>query len=84
MNKEEKQEIIDSLNLSMISSSIPVYIKRAIQDTASHGSMTWVHQLPLTGPAYGLTVEYRLCPDGSLQMEMRNSDGSPFWRGTFR
>jgi hypothetical protein len=75
--------IIKSLGASVIPSSIPGWAGHQIRETAKHGAFVWVYTVPtMAGTCFQFQV--RLNPDGTMDLEMRDTNASPFWRGTFR
>jgi hypothetical protein len=76
------EAIVRRLGASVIPSSFPAHIGELLRETARFGSYQYVHMLP--GGAHSLSVQYVINPDGTLNMEFQEPNGSPFWRGTFR
>jgi hypothetical protein len=75
--------VVEKLGASVIPSSFPAYVGKQIRQAAAHGGCMWVHTIPMGG-AMCLLAEYRLNPDGTLNLEFKDSNGCIFWRGTFR
>ena len=75
--------IVERLSASVIPSSFPAEIGDWIRDACKHGAMLWRHTIPMSGPT-ALFAEYRVNPDGTLNLELQDTNGCPFWRGTFR
>ena len=74
--------IVERLNGPMISSSIPADIGAWIRKTAEHGSFWWQFSIPMTG-ATCIGTHWKLHPDGTMGLELTDSNGRIFWRGTF-
>jgi hypothetical protein len=76
--------IVATLGQSVIPSSIPAAIGEWIKKTSEHRSWEWTHVIPMQPPGSGLALWWRFNPDGTINMEMRDTAGWIFWRGTFR
>jgi hypothetical protein len=74
--------VVEQLGASVISSSFPAHIGELLRETAQYGSYQYVHMLP--GGARSLCVQYVINPDGTLNLEFQEPNGTAFWRGTFR
>jgi hypothetical protein len=75
--------IVERLSASVIPSSFPARIGEQIRQACGYGGSLYRHIIPLGGPVM-LCAEYRMNPDGTLQLEFQDTSGQPFWRGTFR
>lgn len=75
--------ITEKLRGSAICSSIPAEIGEWIREATKHGARRYSHTLPMAGPT-AMFIEYQYNPDGTLNMEFRDTNGCPFWNGTFR
>lgn len=76
--------VVEELGASVIPSSLPAHIGAWIRATATHNALLWVHTIPMNPPGNAMIQEWRLNPDGTLNLELRDSSGQTFWRGTFR
>lgn len=76
--------VVEKLRGSVISSSFPAKVGGWIRQTAEHHTLLWTHTIPMNPPGTCLLTDWRLNPDGTLQLELRDSTGLTFWRGTFR
>lgn len=75
--------VAERLSESVIPSSFPAAVGDWIREACKHGAVLWIHTLPMNGPT-AITTEYRMNPDGTLNLEFRDTRGCTFWRGTFR
>ena len=75
--------IVEKLAASVIPSSIPAEIGQLIRDACKHGGSMYRHVIPLAGPM-AIFANYRMNPDGTLNFELQDTNGCPFWHGTFR
>jgi hypothetical protein len=80
---ELADKVVSRLNGSVISSAFPAFIGRYIQNTLAGHSMMWSHWLQLRGPD-GIQATYIFEVDGVMRLELADSSGCIFWRGTFR
>jgi hypothetical protein len=76
--------VVKELRGSVISSSFPAEIGGWIRQTAEHHALLWTHTIPMRPSGTCILTDWRLNPDGTLQLELRDSNGMTFWRGTFR
>jgi hypothetical protein len=76
--------VIDKLSASVIPSSFPPEIGEWIAGTARYSSLLWTHTIPMNPPGTCMLTDWKLNPDGTMQLELRDSSGFTFWRGTFR
>jgi hypothetical protein len=81
--KELAAALAAEIGSSVIPSSFPAEIGDWIRDAVKHGGHIYRHMIPLGGPI-ALFADYRLNPDGTLNLEFQDTNGAPFWRGTFR
>ena len=77
------EKIVKRLSASVIPSALPAWAGDWIREVAKHGSYVWSYTIPM-GAGTCMGVFSRLNPDGSLHMEFHDTNGCPFWRGTFR
>lgn len=75
--------VIKGLGQSVIPSVIPAYIGDMIRDVTKHDQLKWRHSIPLAG-AMCICVDWTLNADGTVNLELQDSYGQSFWRGTFR
>lgn len=75
--------ITERLSASVISSVFPAFIGEQIREAHQAGGRVMSHVIPLKGPV-ALFAHYRFNPDGTINMEFRDTAGRPFWEGTFR
>jgi hypothetical protein len=75
--------IVEKLSASVIPSSLPAHIGDWVRRTAKHNSMLWCFSIPMAD-ATALLTDWQLNPDGTIQLELRDTNGQRFWRGTFR
>ena len=75
--------ITEKLGQSVISSAIPAGIGDCIREACEHGAVLWRHTIPMPGPV-ALFAEYRFNPDGTLILQLQDTNGRMFWSGTFR
>ena len=76
-------KVAERLSASVIPSSFPAEIGDWIRETTEHGGCVYRHMIPMRGPT-AMFADYRINPDGTLNMELQDTNGCPFWRGTFR
>jgi hypothetical protein len=75
--------IVDRLTSSVIPSSFPAEVGEWIREAHKHGASLYRHMIPMGGPT-AMFADYRVNPDGTLNLEFQDTNGCPFWRGTFR
>jgi hypothetical protein len=75
--------VVAELGGPVISSSIPAEIGQWLRDTAKHGSLIWRFSIPMTG-ATAMLTDWSLNPDGTITLELQDTNARTFWRGTFR
>lgn len=75
--------IVDRLSASVIPSSFPAEIGDWIRRSYQDGARIWRHVIPMNGPTC-ICADYRFNPDGTFQLELQDTNGRCFWRGTFR
>jgi hypothetical protein len=75
--------IVERLTASVIPSSFPAEIGDWIREASEHGARLYRHVIPMTGPT-AIFADWRIQPDGCLMLELQDTNGCPFWRGTFR
>jgi hypothetical protein len=75
--------IVEKLGASVIPSSIPAEIGEWIRRTAEHNSYVWRFSIPMAG-ATCMCTDWTLNPDGTINLELQDTNGRRFWRGTFR
>ena len=80
---ELADRIVERLSASVVPSSIPAEAGQWVRDTAKHGSLVWRFSIPMAG-ATALLTDWRLNPDGTITLELQDTNACPFWRGTFR
>ena len=76
--------VMEKLGASVIPSSFPAEVGDWIRGTTRHSPLLWVHTIPMNPPGTCINMEWRLNPDGTMQLDLRDSSGFTFWRGTFR
>lgn len=74
--------IVEKLGQSVIPSSIPAHIGEWLRSVASHGAWCYTYMIPLGG-SNAIRADWRVNPDGTLNLELQDTSGQPFWRGTF-
>jgi hypothetical protein len=75
--------VVEKLSASVMPSSIPAEIGEWVRQTAEHGSYVWRFSIPMAG-ATAMCTDWTLNPDGTIQLELQDTCGRRFWRGTFR
>lgn len=75
--------VTEKLSASVIPSSFPAEIGEWIREACAHGLRQWIYTIPMMGPS-AMFAEFRFNPDGTFNLELRDTNGLPFWRGTFR
>ena len=87
MNEQEIQELARALAAelggSVISSSFPAEIGDWVKQVAMYNSVFWRFSIPMQGGT-ALLTDWRLNPDGTIILELQDTNARPFWRGTFR
>jgi hypothetical protein len=76
-------EIMERLGSSVIPSCFPAEVGDWIRNAHKHGACLYRHIIPMGGPT-ALFADYRVNPDGTLNLEFQDTNGRSFWRGTFR
>jgi hypothetical protein len=76
--------VVEKLSASVIPSSLPARVGDWIRQTAQYNSLLWTHTIPMNPAGTAMIMEWRLNPDGTLNLELRDSTGQTFWRGTFQ
>ena len=75
--------VVEKLSASVIPSSIPAEVGQWVRATATHGSFWWQFSIPMAG-ATSMGTRWKLHPDGTIGLELTDTNGQIFWRGTFR
>lgn len=75
--------VVEKLGASVIPSSIPAEVGDWIREAVKHGGCVYRYMIPMGG-ATALFTDWRVNPDGTLNLELQDTNGRPFWRGTFR
>jgi hypothetical protein len=75
--------VVEKLSASVIPSSIPAAVGEWIRRTAEHNSYVWRFSIPMAG-ATCMCTDWTLNPDGTINLELQDTNGRRFWRGTFR
>lgn len=63
--------------------AIPAHVGEMVKRGAKAGGYQYRQVIPMAGPE-GMLTDWRLHPDGSMQLELLDMNSRPFWRGTFR
>jgi hypothetical protein len=61
---------------------IPQWISDSIRETV-RSEVLWTHTIPVIG-SYGITVEYRFVPNGTIRIVMSDMNGERFWTAILR
>jgi hypothetical protein len=64
-------------------SAIPAAIGEGIRKTCGHGQLLYRHMIPMNGPTC-IHAEWKLSPDGTMILQLQDTNGCPFWNGVFR
>jgi hypothetical protein len=75
--------VVERLGGSVISSAFPAEVGDWIRDAVKNGAYLYRFTIPMVGPT-AIFVEYRINPDGTIIQEFQDTNGRPFWHGTFR
>jgi hypothetical protein len=75
--------IVEKLNQSVIPSAIPAEIGEWIRETCGHSQFYYRHMIPMSGPTC-IHAEWKLNPDGTINLQLQDTNARPFWFGTFR
>jgi hypothetical protein len=77
------QRVSEKIGASVIPSAFPAEVGEWIREACKYNASLWRHQIPMTGPT-AMHAEYRLNPDGTMNLQFQDTNGRPFWNGTFR
>lgn len=75
--------VVEKLNGSVISSVLPAFIGDWVRKTCEQNQLLYRHMIPMRGPTVMMT-EWRLNTDGTILLDLQDTNGQTFWRGTFR
>lgn len=75
-------EVVRRLNGSVISSALPAETGKDLRGLSDGGIWDTSHWIGGAGRA-GFSVRYLVNADGLMRLEMTNTAGRTFWRGTF-
>jgi hypothetical protein len=75
--------VAEKLGQSVIPSSFPAEIGDWIREASKYGARLYRQTIPMNGPT-AIFTEWRVNPDGTLNLQLQDTNGSPFWNGTFR
>jgi hypothetical protein len=75
--------VIDKLNASVIPSSFPARVGEWLREVAKNSVYFYRGVIPLCGPN-GIIMDWRINPDGTINLELQEMNGCAFWHGTFR
>ena len=76
-------KVVERLSANVISAALPAWVGEWVREATQHGVYQWQYTIPMMRGTC-MAAEFRFSPDGSFQLELRDTAGSPFWRGTFR
>jgi hypothetical protein len=75
-------EVVRQLGQNVVAASIPAEIGQWVRDTCRTSMMVYRQLIPMNGGSC-LNTEWRLGPDGRMHLELSDTNGRIFWRGTF-
>ena len=75
--------VVEKLSASVIPSSFPARVGDRLREVAKNSAYFYRGVIPLSGPN-GIIMDWRINPDGTINLELQEMNGCPFWRGTFR
>ena len=81
--RELAKALAAELGGSIISSTFPAAIGEWVRQTARQSAVNWRFSIPMSGST-GLLTDWRLNPDGTIILELQDTNAQMFWRGTFR